>query len=243
MPRSIWAELTKLRTTRLPLILSALSVLVTILPVAWLLVDRSATISFGSGGAGQAIAIGSAAPFFALGLGLVGMAGEFVHGTAVPTFLVEPRRSRVVAAKAIVYSIAGAALVFVSGMALVGAGLGVAAVRGLEVTWPLGELALGFATSTAAGGLFALLGLGLGAIMRNQTAAAVTALAWFLVAEEVLTFTVGQAPARWLPGEVTSRLSGATEPGTAVAAFLLLAVYAGAVVLAGTGVLRQRDLA
>lgn len=243
MPRIIRAELTKLRTTPLALILTALSVVVTVLPVAWLLVDRSATISFGSGSAGQTLGIGSAAPFFALGLGLVGMAGEFVHGTVVPTFLVEPRRSRVIAAKALVYSIAGAALVFVSGIALVGAGLGLATMRGLEVTLPSGELALGFMTSAAAGALFALLGLGLAALIRNQTAAVVTALAWFLVAEDVVTLAIGQAPARWLPGEVTARLTGATEPGAAVAAFLLLAIYACGVMLAGTSVLQRRELA
>src|SRR4051794_10494361 len=45
-----------------------------------------------------------------LGAGIATMAGEFRHGTCMPTFLISPRRSQMIVAKVITITGVGAAL-------------------------------------------------------------------------------------------------------------------------------------
>lgn len=68
------------------------------------------------------------------------------------------------------------------------------------------------------------------------------ALAGFLAAKEGVTFVVGRRWTRWLPGELTTRLTGAAETSGRIGSLLLLALYIGAVVLAGIAVLRRPEL-
>ena len=90
------------------------------------------------------------------------------------------------------------------------------------------------------------MGVGVGALLRNQTVAVTVALVWVLVVEGVL---VGFAPAvgRWLPGGAGSALTGvATAKGGLLpmwGAALLLAGYGLVFAAAGTRLITRRDIA
>jgi ABC-2 type transport system permease protein len=71
--------------------------------------------------------------------------------------------------------------------------------------------------------IFALLGVALGALSRNQVPAVVATLAWFVVAEPIVK-QISDAFARWLPGAAALALRRVPENG-------LLSMRTGALVL------------
>jgi ABC-2 type transport system permease protein len=91
--------------------------------------------------------------------------------------------------------------------------------------------------------LFAVIGVALGALVRNQVLAVAVALAWFAVVEHTL---VNLAPdvARWLPvaaGQAIVRtpLEDLLSPGVGAG---VLAAYACAIGLAGLRLVAARDV-
>ena len=100
-----------------------------------------------------------------LALGVLSTAGEWTHRTVQTTFLVTPRRGRVLAAKAVAVALLGAAF------AAVATALSVLAVGVLEtgVDWDGAGGAM--ATAVAAGAAFAVTGAGVGAALTNTPAA------------------------------------------------------------------------
>jgi ABC-2 type transport system permease protein len=114
-----------------------------------------------------------------------------------------------------------------------------------DATFPFGDtdVWLTLAGTLAYTTLFAVLGVGLGALIRNQVFAVAGALAWFAVVEHTL---VNLAPdvGRWLPAGagqaiVRTPLDGLLSPlaGTAV-----LSVYAAVIAVAGTRLEATRDV-
>jgi len=107
-----------------------------------------------------------------------------------------------------------------------------------DVVLPL----LGAITVTA---LSPMVGIGIGALLRNQTVAVTITLVWILLVETIL---VGFAPevGRWLPGGAASALSGvATAEGGLLplwGAALLFAGYGLAFAAAGTRFVIRRDI-
>jgi ABC-2 type transport system permease protein len=98
--------------------------------------------------------------------------------------------------------------------------------------------------------LSAALGVGVGAIIRNQVGAIVTVLALLYVAEPLLGFIphAGAAVQKYGLGGLAAAATHTTSfPATAQllgqgAAVLVLAAYAAAVLLAGAALLRHRDI-
>jgi ABC-2 type transport system permease protein len=116
-----------------------------------------------------------------------GIASEFGTGTIRPTFAATPRRSRVVAAKAVVAAAFSAA----AGLAIVIASFLVASViaESRDTSVSLSDVDAGIAPIVGEVVLFALLGLlglALGLITRNAPSAVVTLLLWPLVAENLI---------------------------------------------------------
>jgi ABC-2 type transport system permease protein len=122
-------------------------------------------------------------------LGVVGSAGEYRHGTITSTFLVIPSRSRVMIVKALAYA-AVALLVAIVASAL---------TLAITVPWLSGEgdslSSFGLGAGEVAGivvgcsayaAIAAMLGVGVGALMRSQVAAVVTVLGFLLVLDPVL---------------------------------------------------------
>lgn len=142
-------------------------------------------------------------------LGVLAMGQEFRHRTATGTFLASPRRGRVVAAKAAVLvpvaAVNGAA--HLAG-AIVGGGV-VLALNDLAVFPEPGQLMRTLALGLLVMVLWALIGLGLGALITNQVAALFLAVALAWIIEPLLGWGLtfldgGDAVARFFPSQATT---------------------------------------
>jgi ABC-2 type transport system permease protein len=147
----------------------------------------------------HAMSAGRDLAFLFVTLGAVCAAGEFRHGTAIPTFLATPVRHRIVWAKIATYLALGALV------ALLAATLQLAIV----LPWTAAnDHALGpwssdvlepLLSGIVAGACYAALGVGVGLLVRNQLVALVVALGWFTVAESALAILLPDI-SRFLPG-------------------------------------------
>ncbi|KHK99811.1 hypothetical protein LK09_00225 [Microbacterium mangrovi] len=194
---------------------------------------------------------------FPLLFGTLMVTGEYRHQTLTPTFLATPRRGTVMAAKVIIGLVIGAVygiltvLVSVAPAAGILAGYDVNTQLDAGGTWAmLGRIVLAFA-------LWALVGLGVGALVRNQVAAIVIVLAFtqFIgpIATVVGTFVKGMdGVTRYLPGAASDSLVGhsiyAIAGGAASAGLewwaggLVLAGYAAVLIVLGWLIGWRRDI-
>jgi ABC-type transport system involved in multi-copper enzyme maturation permease subunit len=182
---------------------------------------------------------------FAALLGALSVTSEFRHGTIRPTLLTTPRRGRVVAAKVVVSILSGAVFGLAASALAVGAGAAALGPRDIDLQLDGGDIALLVAGSGAAGALWAAIGVGVGAVVRNQVPAVVGIAAWLLFVEGVLA---GDAldldVSKYAPGAAAEALSG-QDPGTLLApalGALVLAVYAGGSVAAAWWATDRRDV-
>jgi ABC-2 type transport system permease protein len=181
---------------------------------------------------------------FAALLGALSITSEFRTGTIRPTLLINPRRTQVIGAKTLCALTAGAVTGLLAAGTAAAAGTIGLAVRGIAVQLAGGDVARLLAGATAAGVLWAVIGLGVGAVVRAQVPVVVGLFAWVLFVEQVL----GDFPSahRIVPGALAQALGGSTRDGiltsTALAALLLIA-YAAAAALAGLTATTRRDVA
>jgi len=245
MIRLVRAELTKLATTRLVYGTAAVMAAFAVLTVAANISDRQGAPPLSADSlpmlVGGPVTLLSGA---ALLLGILGMAGEFRHHTITQTFLVTPDRGRVVAAKLVAYPLAGIglALTILTFTAAVAAGR--LAAKGITPSLLDARLARIVGVALLGAGLCGLLGVGVGALVRNQVAALVGVLVWVAVVEGLLmTLLNDPGLGRWLPSAAAAAL---TNPGggqlSRLAGTLLLAGYALALALAGTRLVVRRDI-
>ena len=182
----------------------------------------------------------------ALFAGLVGamsITGEIRHGTIRPTFLITPRRGRVLAAKIVAGALVGTGF----GLAAVGVAVGVGsaalAARGIPITLDGGDYTLMPAGGIAAAALWAPIGLGLGALLRNQVTTLVAIFLWLFFIENLLIDFVPGA-GKFAPGAAAAAITG-LDPDKLLApaaGALLLALYAAAAAAAGWTATLRRDV-
>jgi ABC-type transport system involved in multi-copper enzyme maturation permease subunit len=186
------------------------------------------------------------AALFAALLGAMSITSEIRHGTIRPTFLVSPRRGQVIGAKVV----AGVLLGAVFGLAACGlaAGIGTAALRarGIPIRLDGGDYALLVAGGTAAAALMAVIGVGVGALIRHQVPALIGICAWLLFVEGLLIGDVADVRryGRFAPGAAGQALSGQFRGVLlgAAAGGLVLAVYAVGATIVGWLATTRRDV-
>ncbi len=146
----------------------------------------------------------------ALVLGILSVTGEYRHKTITPTYLAEPRRERVVGAKLLASALGGAAVGVVAGVVALVFGFAVVAGGIGNLTTMLTEYRHVFPGILVAAVLYALYGVGLGALLKNQVVAIVVGLGMTAVVEPIIS---GVLPAvgKWLPGEAAQALESVTS--------------------------------
>jgi ABC-2 type transport system permease protein len=247
MTRLVRAELAKLRTIRL-----AYGVAAAMAAFGVLTVVANITSAGRQGNpplSADALPALVGAPATMLGgaallLGILGIAGEFRHHTITQTFLATPERGRVVAAKLAAYALAGIALAALTLAVTMAVVLPWLTAKGLAVSVLDGEVGRVLAGTLLAAGLCGLVGVGVGALVRNQVAALVGVLVWAVVVEGLLLDLLN-APSlgKWLPSAAAAAL---TNPGgdhlSRWAGGLLFAAYGLAFALIGTRFVIRRDV-
>ncbi|MGH3738734.1 MAG: ABC transporter permease [Micromonosporaceae bacterium] len=123
---------------------------------------------------------------FALLLGTLLMTNEYAHQTASASFLTTPRRDRVVVAKLV--TAVGVGVVFWAATTVVDLIGGVLFFTGIDAGPQLGEptVLAAIGLNLLAYVLWAILGIGLGTLIRSQLATVIVAIAMY-----VLTGTIG----------------------------------------------------
>lgn len=250
--RLLRSELRKLATTRMPL--AFIAVLLAIAAVNGAAVtwgtDFDGSKTFISTAADQRslIAFGSNAVIIAGLFGAIAVAREYGHGTVIPTFLSSPRRHRAALAQ---YGAAAAGGALIG---LVGAALTVLAVA---VALPTTEfsfmvsaagVARVLAASAFAGAAGAVLGAGIGAIVRNAGGAVAATVLALIIAPPLIVQLIDDASS-WVPAPLAIALAGvdpraANVPSqaNAVAAMAALAVWAFVPALIGLLSIESRDV-
>ncbi len=189
----------------------------------------------------------SVGALFAALLGAMSITSEIRHGTIRPTFLATPKRARVVAAKVGASALAGVILGLLAEALAAGAGGAGLATRGIHIALGAGDYAQMLAGGAVGAALWAAIGTGVGAIVRNQVGTVVGLCVWLLLVETVL---IGNVPAvsKFAPGAAAGALAGAIQTqsvakllGPTLGA-LLLVVYAAAASAAGSIVTSRRDV-
>lgn len=176
----------------------------------------------------QLFATGSLGTTFTLVLGVLAVTGEFRHGTITATFLAVPRRSRVIGAKLVALPMVGLGYAALGvGLAAAG-GYAVAVWQDIDVSAVAPDVPGVLLGSFVAVTLYAMLGVGFGALIRNQVAAVVAALMWVLLVESTLVAFLPSV-GRWTPGGASQAMT-LTEPQRGGD---LLPPWAGAVLFVG----------
>jgi ABC-2 type transport system permease protein len=185
----------------------------------------------------------------ALFAGLVGalsVTAEIRHGTIRPTFLVSPRRARVVWAKVWACVLTGSVFGLTAGAVAVAAGAAAFRARGIDLRLDGGDYVLLVAGAMGAAALWAAIGVGVGAVVCHQVPTVVGICAWLLFVEGLLAGDlVGLGDVfKFLPGSAAAAISG-QEPGTLLVpglGLVLLGAYAAAAALVGALATSRRDV-
>ncbi len=234
----IRSEFRKITSVRSPWLLLAAGPLIVVAGVTGLIqsggnVRDPATVR-------QALAHAGLAAIITLLFGIVAVAGEYRHGSITDTFLSCPDRRRVIGAKLAVYGLVGAAAGLVSSAVAVGVTAAWWAAKGGSFRLSGTDTWLTLGGGLAACFAFAVIGVGLGALVRNLAGAVALALAWIALVEGIVGQLIGSGLARWLPfyaSEALDRtdLGGATrllpQWGGGLVLLGYAAVFAGAAVV------------
>jgi ABC-2 type transport system permease protein len=247
MTRLLSAELFKLRTTRTFYGLVggclALIYLITVLAAALGHHTRSDDVMR------NLMGLAGLAGAFALVLGVLAISTEFRHGTITPTLLVAPRRVPLLLAKLVAAVLMGLVLgLLATGFVALAVSL-ISSARGYDDGSTGSEVLKMVVGGTLAGGLYGALGLGLGAIVRNQVGGIIGGLVFIFVVEPLLRLipTVGDWIGEYGLGGTTGSLS-ATNARDAdhvlaqVPGGLLLLGYAVVLVVVGIVLTNRRDV-
>jgi ABC-2 type transport system permease protein len=242
------AELLKFRTTRMLYGLAVGMIGSVALSVAGHILvpghERDIPLDTAAGVAGVLSAAGSGA-IFVLVLGVLALAGEFRHNTITSTFLTTPHRRRVVVAKLIASGIVGLCYGAASTALTLAIAVPWLAAKGVDLTLVRDQVGLAVLGAVLISVLYGLLGVAVGALVRNAVTAVAGALVWMMIVENLLVSLLPQV-GKWLAGGTAAALARVEDPTGALlpmwAAGALLLGYAITLAAAGTRFVVRRDV-
>ncbi len=243
MTDQLLSELRKMRSTRtnLGLLAGMIALILQSVILTGFLTKKSELVGLENQFA--LLSAGTSAALVAALIGVMAITSEFRHGTIRPTFVVTPQRSRVITAKVlasllmgVLFGLAAIGLSFGIGYAIL-AGRGIPlALSTTDVVW----LVLGTPVLTAA---WAALGVGLGAIVRNQVFAVIGLILWAMIIDNLLRSLVPSIGGYTPSGASAAIIADPTDYVlSAGAGGVLLLGYVAVVIAAGALLVGRRDV-
>lgn len=245
----IRSEIRKLTTVWTTWILTAVGVLFAVIGAAFFVFESEFSGEFTGTDAQVAAVIDQVggASAFVLVIAILLVTTEFRHGTIGRTLQLEPSRTRMLLSKltigvlySLVFAVIGTAVVLLLALAS-----GVGLTFGDETLTALWNGPVGLA-------LTAMLGIGLGALLRSQVVAVTLSLVWIFLVENLVNQFFPEI-ARWLPFQALNALflsdelmasmpEGMVQPLEPTAALLVFVGYVVLTVVPAVLLLRYRDV-
>ena len=184
-------------------------------------------------------------------MGVIVVCSEYRHHTISSTFLATPRRGRVLIAKGLTALLVGLAMGLILTVLAAGLGAVLVAARGYPVLLTSNGIPRMLALMVAGLGIWAVFGLGFGALLKNQVAAILTAIGLVTLVEGLLTLFLRWVHlgtiAKILPSSASTAI---VSPSTAKAGDLLpwwggmiaLLAWGVAMALLGAAFTLHRDI-
>ena len=248
MIRLVASELFKQRTTRTfyGVVGGALGLVVLIVVLA----SATGTWHAGDTPLRDLLGISGFAQVFALVLGILALTSEFRHGTITPSLLIVPDRVRLTLAKLGASLATGLALGLAATGLTAAIGAAILNARGIDTGLSGSQVTKMIVGGIVATALYAALGVGVGAIVRNQVGAVVGTLVYLFVLENLLQIIKGLRDplAKYGFGGVGQGLTGTGDAGAdhpplgQVSAGLVLAGYCAIFLIAGIAMMKRRDI-
>jgi ABC-2 type transport system permease protein len=184
--------------------------------------------------------------FFPIVVGILLVTGEFWHRTITSTFLATPRRELVLAMKFTTAAAVGIAYALVSTVLAFAIAIPILALRDVELNVAGGEVAKATLLACLAMAVYGVIGAGVGAVVRNQVAAMVGTLLWFLLVELFVGPILPQWITKYSPLNAAAAAFGAADGGgeflSPLAGGTLFVAYAVALAAIGTLLVARRDV-
>jgi ABC-type transport system involved in multi-copper enzyme maturation permease subunit len=176
----------------------------------------------------------------AMVFGILIFTNESFHQTATATFLATPKRTRVIGGKLIVAIIVGVIIALITTVLAVPSGLSFLASQHVDTFLGNGDVLKSIGLNWLAFAIWAVFGLGLGALLRSQILSVIVGLVAMLVGQTVINIGLGLMAhyfhADWLNKVPDWLPSGASSVMTSPNGVDGIAWWAGALALLGYGV-------
>lgn len=243
--RLLRAEMRKLTSTKMPwAFLAILAVIAAVNAIAVVFgtdMDGSKTFISTADDQQSLMAFAANALMGATLFGAMATAREYGYGTVVPTFLASPRRHRAVLAQFSAIAVVGGFLGCIGGaltMVAVALALPTTDYGFLVPAGVVGRLLLASLYCGAAG---AVLGAGIGSVVRN-TGGAVAGAVFVLIVAPPLVVQLASGTGPWMPSTLANVLSGVMFDVSTPAAVAGLALWAVVPAAIGLLAIQHRDI-
>jgi ABC-2 type transport system permease protein len=165
-------------------------------------------------------------------LGIIGITAEYRHLTVTPTYLVTPKRWRIVVAKLLTYAVVGLIYSVLGALLLVAMAVPWLHAKGIDFSLTQNRIPLVLLAAIAVVAIYGIVGVGVGALIRNQIAAVTVTLVYLFVLEGVLSVIPKVKEIyKFLPGGAATAVTQATNNNAT-----LLQPWQGGLLLAAYGV-------
>ncbi len=245
MTRLVRSEFRKLTTTQMPVaflgVLMAIAAINAVIVIAGSDMDGSKTFISTEADQQSLIAFASNGFMLAALFGAIAAAREYGHRTVIPTFLASPRRHRAVGAQLGAVAVGGGVLSLVGAALTVGAVVLALPTTDFGFFVSAGHVIQILAAATYSGAAGAVLGAGIGTIVRS-VGGAVTGTTLALIIAPPLIVQSASGTASWMPTALSNVLAGVGTDVSAAAAVGALAVWALIPAAIGLMAVQRRDV-